>query len=119
MHILMTADTVGGVWTYTRELVSGLIDRGHRVTLISLGKFPNAGQVRWMQNLPRLDFRPTDFRLEWMQDSERDIETSTEYLRGLVTELQPDVLHLNQYCYGALTCEVPRVVVAHSVVVRW
>ena len=23
MHILVTADTLGGVWTYTRELVTG------------------------------------------------------------------------------------------------
>jgi len=113
MHILMTADTVGGVWIYARELVSGLIKRGHRVTLISLGKIPNAAQVRWMKDLPRLDFRPTTFQLEWMQDSQREIAASTEYLKKLVTEVQPDVLHLNQYCYGALNSEVPRVVVAH------
>src|SRR6266516_3422244 len=25
MHVLITADTVGGVWTYTRELVAGLV----------------------------------------------------------------------------------------------
>ena len=119
MHILMTADTVGGVWIYARELVSGLIKRGHRVTLISLGKIPNAAQVRWMKDLPRLDFRPTTFQLEWMQDSQREIAASTEYLKKLVTEVQPDVLHLNQYCYGALNSEVPRVVVAHSDVVSW
>ena len=31
MHALVTADTVGGVWTYTRELVTGLVQRGVRV----------------------------------------------------------------------------------------
>ena len=31
MHILVTADTLGGVWTYTRELVTGLAGRGIRV----------------------------------------------------------------------------------------
>ncbi len=33
MHILVTADTLGGVWTYTRELVTGLVRHGERVTL--------------------------------------------------------------------------------------
>jgi hypothetical protein len=77
MHVLMTADTVGGVWTYTRELVSGLIRRGHRVTLVSLGKLPCTSQIRWMQGLPGLDYRPTPFALEWMQDSAEDIQLSS------------------------------------------
>ena len=25
MHVLVTADTIGGVWIYTRELVAGLV----------------------------------------------------------------------------------------------
>jgi hypothetical protein len=37
MHILVTADTLGGVWTYTQELVTGLLRRGEQVTLVSFG----------------------------------------------------------------------------------
>ena len=33
MHVLITSDTLNGNWTYTRELVSGLITRGLRITL--------------------------------------------------------------------------------------
>ncbi len=44
MHVLVTADTVGGVWTYTRELVTGLAARGIRVTLVSFGGIPTATQ---------------------------------------------------------------------------
>ena len=40
MHVLVTADTVGGVWTYTRELVTGLATRGIHVTLVSFGGIP-------------------------------------------------------------------------------
>jgi len=36
VHVLVTADTVGGVWTYTRELACGLLNRGHRVTLVDM-----------------------------------------------------------------------------------
>ena len=51
MHVLITADTVGGVWTYTRELVSGLIARGMRVTLVSFGEIPMPEQTAWMERL--------------------------------------------------------------------
>ena len=119
MHVLITSDTVGGVWTYTQELVSGLAARGHRVTLVSFGKLPSADQATWLRNLANVDYRPTEYRLEWMEVAERDIEESRRYLEFLVREVQPDVLHFNQYCYGDIDVDVPRIVVAHSDVVSW
>lgn len=119
MHVLVTADTVGGVWTYTRELVSGLSRRGHRVTLVSFGEIPSPSQSAWLDGLANVDFRATAFRLEWMQDSNDDLQTSREYLETVIDEVSPDVLHLNQYAYGALGVSIPKVVVAHSDVVSW
>ncbi len=119
MHVLITADTLGGVWTYVRELVTGLARRGVRVTLVSFGEIPNEQQTAWMNALEGVDFRPTAFRLEWMQDSAADIAASADYLTSIVREVKPDVLHLNQYCYGDLRVDLPRVVVAHSDVVSW
>src|SRR5690348_9853416 len=80
MHILVTADTLGGVWTYTRELVTGLVRRGPRVTLVSFGDIPTAAQTRWMEGLENFDYRPTAFKLEWMLDSETDMLASAQYL---------------------------------------
>ncbi len=119
MHALVTADTIGGVWTYARELVTGLIQRGLKVTLVSFGEIPTPEQTQWMDALPRLDFRPTAFRLEWMQEAEQDLEASSEFLMSVISHAKPDVLHLNQYCYGALRVPMPRIVVAHSDVVSW
>lgn len=119
MHVLMTADTVGGVWTYTRELVSGLIRKEHRVTLVSFGKLPCSSQIAWMQALPGLDFRPTPYALEWMQDSAEDIRLSIKYLEDVIAEVKPDLLHFNQYAYGAIKTPLPKIVVAHSDVVSW
>src|SRR5215467_11448674 len=119
MHILVTADAVGGVWTYARELVSGLAGRGIRATLVSFGEIPSLSQMEWMKGLPNLDFYPTTFKLEWMRDCEDDLARSAEYLQKLVRELKPDLLHSNQFYYGALSCDVPRIVVAHSDVVSW
>ena len=119
MHVLITSDTVGGVWTYTQELVTGLVRAGHRITLVSFGNLPAPHQTTWMRTLPGLDYRPTEYRLEWMEVAERDIEESRRYLELLVREVRPDVLHLSQYCYGDIAVAIPRIVVAHSDVVSW
>ena len=119
LRILLTADTVGGVWTYVRELVTGLSRRGVHVTLVSFGHMPEPRQLAWTEGLRNLDFRPTGFRLEWMQDSAEDIAASSEYLLNVIHEVDPDLLHLNQFCYGALKVDLPKIVVAHSDVVSW
>jgi glycosyltransferase involved in cell wall biosynthesis len=119
MHILVTADTVGGVWTYTRELVSGLAKRGIRVTLVSFGGIPSRAQSAWMETLPDVTYFPTGFRLEWMQDAANDLTDSADYLRGIIQDCNPDLLHLSQYCYGSLDVALPKIVVAHSDVMSW
>ena len=119
MHVLVTADTLSGVWTYARELVTGLVTRGVQVTLVSFGEIPLPEQTAWMDSLHGLDYRPTAFRLEWMQEAEHDLPDSSQFLAALVRELQPDVLHLNQFCYGNLPVDVPRVVMAHGDLITW
>jgi glycogen synthase len=119
MRVLVTADTIGGVWTYARELVQGLARAGVEVVLVSFGDIPAAAQVTWLDGIRGVTYLPTAFRLEWMQEAQQDIQASTEYLLNVVKEFSPDVLHLNQYCYGNLPVNVPRIVVAHSDVVSW
>ncbi len=119
MHILVTTDTITGVWTYTRELVTSLVTSGVRVSLVSFGEIPLPEQISWMDHLHGLEYRPTAFRLEWMQEAENDSQDSCRYLEALVGELRPDIVHSNQYCYGALEVDVPRIVVAHGDVVSW
>jgi glycogen synthase len=119
VHVLVTADSLSGSWTYTRELVTGLVTRGVRVTLVSFGEIPLPDQTSWMDHLHGLDYRPTAFHLEWMQEAEEDLPESSAFLAALVRELRPDVLHLNQFCYGNLPVDVPRVVMAHGDLITW
>jgi glycosyltransferase involved in cell wall biosynthesis len=114
VHVLITADTMSGAWTYSRELVTGLVTRGVRVTLVSFGEIPMPEQTAWMDHLHGLEYRPTAFRLEWMQEAEQDLAESSAFLTALVHELCPDILHLNQFCYGNLEVDVPRVIMAHG-----
>lgn len=119
MHVLMTTDTAGGVWTFTRELACGLCSRGDRVTLVSLGLPPTREQLAWLEDAPGVSFLQTNFRLEWMQNSADDIAASRAWLSAAVERTRPDVVHFNQYAYGELDCSVPKLVVAHSDVVSW
>src|SRR5260370_5388490 len=114
MHVLITSDTLNGNWIYTRELVSGLITRGLRVTLVSFGEIPLPEQTAWMERLHGLVYHPTAFRLDWMQEGQQDFDDASAYLCSLVKETRPDVFHSNHLCYGALPVAIPRVVVPHE-----
>lgn len=119
MHVLVTTDTLSGVWTYARELVTGLVSRGMRVTLVSMGEIPLPEQTAWMDRLHGLEYHPTAFRLDWMQEGEYDLEDSSAFLYELARDLKPDLLHLNHLCYGNLPLSTPRVVVAHGDLISW
>jgi glycogen synthase len=119
LHVLVTADTLSGAWTYTRELVTGLVTRGVRVTLVTFGEIPLPDQTAWMDLLHGLEYRPTAFRLEWMDEAPNDLPESSEFLLNLVRELRPDLLHLHQFCHANLPVDIPRVVMAHGDVITW
>jgi glycogen synthase len=119
MHVLITSDTLNGNWTYTRELVSGLITRGFRVTLVSFGEIPLPEQTAWMDRLYGLTYNPTAFRLDWMEGGQHDFYDASAYLCSLVKEVTPDIFHSNHLGYGALPVAIPRIVVAHGDIVTW
>lgn len=119
MHILMTTDTISGVWSYTRALVTGLVRHGVSVTLVSMGEIPADDQTQWMDGLRGLDFRPTAFRLEWMRDCQADLDAAGDLLLGIAAETQPDLLHSNHFALAALSTGVPTVLAAHSDVLSW
>jgi glycogen synthase len=119
MHVLITSDTLNGNWTFTRELVCGLITRGFRVTLVSFGQIPLPEQTAWMDRLHGLSYHPTAFRLDWMEEGQHDFYDASAYLCSLVKDVKPDMVHSNHLGHGALPVEIPRIVVAHGDMVTW
>jgi glycogen(starch) synthase len=119
LHVLVTADTMSGSWTYARELVTGLVSRGIRVTLVTFGEIPLPDQTSWMDRLHGLEYRPTAFRLEWMDEAPQDLAESSAFLSNLVQEVEPDLLQLHQFCHGDLPVDIPRVIMAHGDVISW
>ena len=118
-HVLMTADAVGGVWTFALDLARSLAALQVRVSLAVLGPPPSPAQRREALSAGVLTLRAADFRLEWMDDPWADVEAAGRWLLGIEEELQPDIVHLNGYCHGALSWRAPVVMTGHSCVLSW
>jgi glycosyltransferase involved in cell wall biosynthesis len=118
-HVLMTADTVGGVWTYALELARGFAEKEIHVSLAAMGSRLSRNQRQQAQMLSNLEIYESDYKLEWMQDPWDDVERAGEWLLGLERRLNPDIVHLNGYSHAALSWRSPALVVAHSCVLSW
>lgn len=124
MRILMTTDTVGGVWTFTEELATALLRRGCAICLVSIGRPRSAAQQSWcdrMQSSWRdwFCYEHVDAPLEWMQSNENAYMGAAPRLLALIEGFNAELLHSNQFCFGALPIDVPKIVTAHSDVFSW
>jgi glycogen(starch) synthase len=119
MKVLMTTDTVGGVWTYAIELCAGLASHGIDVVLATLGPLPSRQQREQARQLQNVTLLGADYRLEWMNDADEDVVRSGEWLMNIAAQHSVDLVHLNGYAHAALAWSVPALVVAHSCVMSW
>ncbi len=124
MRVLITADTVGGVWTYTQELAEGLLVTGCDVGIVSVGPAPSDEQRSWMDGLRKKWlgkswFAAKECSLEWMQDNAASYSAAESFLLERIRDVLPDILHSSQFCFGALPVDIPKIVVAHSDVFSW
>jgi glycosyltransferase involved in cell wall biosynthesis len=118
-RVLMTADTVGGVWTYACELAQALAPHGVEITLAAMGGVLSVAQARRAAAIPSLDVFESSYALEWMAEPWRDVDAAGDWLLGLAARVRPDLVHVNGYAHAALPFEAPVVVVAHSCVWTW
>src|SRR5581483_8078112 len=95
MKILMTADTVGGVWAYAMELRRAMPEHEFLIETLE------------------------GSRLEWMDDPWDDVDRDGECLLEIERRESPDVIHLNGYAHAALPFRAPKLVVAHFDLLSW
>lgn len=121
MHgrILMTADTVGGVWHFSVNLARALAAHGVETAIATMGQRPDRHQRAQVKSLPSVTLIESDYRLEWMQDPWHDVAKAGDWLLRLESEFQPDLVHLNNYAHGALPWRAPVVITGHSCVLSW
>jgi glycosyltransferase involved in cell wall biosynthesis len=116
-RLLLTADTVGGVWQYAVDLASGLAERGVEPVLVTLGPRPSAAQKAGLSGIELVE---TDLPLEWLADSPRDATEAGHRLARLADRLRADIVQLNAPALGATArFDQPVVAVAHSCVGTW
>ena len=118
-HVLMTTDTVGGVWTYALDLGRELVRAGVRVTLAVIGPAPGA-EACAQAEAAGLQVRDLGGELDWTADSEAQVAASAARLVALATELRPHLLHLNSPALAAFGAfPVPVLAACHSCVATW
>jgi len=119
MKILMTADTLGGVWTYATELCAALRPHGVQIALATLGRPLSRSQREDVSQLPNVHVYESRFRLEWMPSPWDSLAEAAGWLLSLERQVRPDVIHLNHLVHGDLPWNAPVLVAGHSCVFSW
>lgn len=119
MRVLMTADAVGGVWTYAVDLIREYRSFRVDVDLAVMGPLPSPAQRLELAELDNVRLHAGEFKLEWMDQPWEDVAAAGRWLLRLEAETCPDVIHLNGYAHGQIPFRAPKLVVAHSCVLSW
>jgi glycogen(starch) synthase len=119
VRVLMSADAVGGVFTFALELAGALGARGAHVALALMGAPPANDQRAAAEALPGVELHCAPYALEWMEEPWRDVAAAGEWLLALAAHARADLVHLNGYAHASLPFERPVVVGAHSCVLSW
>src|SRR5699024_2927300 len=115
--ILMTADTLGGVWNYCLELCKALENYPIEIHLISFGNLVSKSQFEETKSLRNLKLYSFDFNLEWMKNP--DIKLIKEKIYELYSKIKPDLIHFNNYVENEILNKIPKITVFHSCVQTW
>jgi glycosyltransferase involved in cell wall biosynthesis len=120
MHVFMTADAVGGVWTYALDLARGMAAHGVRTTLVVQGPVPTADQIAAAHAVPLLRLLPTALPLDWLAVSVSELAEAAVVLAALAAQSGADLVHLNLPAPAAFArFPAPVIIACHSCVATW
>ncbi len=109
----MTADAVGGVWTYALDLARGL--RAHGVDTVLLVNGPPPADPP-----PDVEVVATGLPLDWLATAPEEVADAGRRLAALADRLQADMVQLNGVAYAADARFAPPMVgVHHSCTRTW
>ncbi|MBX9698335.1 MAG: glycosyltransferase, partial [Acetobacteraceae bacterium] len=120
-RVLMTADAVGGVWTYALDLAGALAARGVRTLLAVPGPPPDAAQRAQALAVPGLVLRLMEAPLDWLADSPDGVRGAGASIAALAQrEGDIDLVHLNSPALAAgVQFPAPVLANCHSCVATW
>lgn len=119
-RVLMTADAVGGVWTYALDLARGLGRYGIETTLVLFGPEAGGDQLAEAKAVPRLTLIETGMPLDWMAAEPAEILEAGAVIRGLARSTHADLIHLNSPALAAIGgFPAPVLGACHSCLATW
>jgi glycosyltransferase involved in cell wall biosynthesis len=119
LHVLMTADAVGGVWQYAIDLAGNLRTHGVRTTVAVLGPAPSADQ-QIMAEAAGAEIIATGLPLDWTASHQGEVKQAGRAIARLAAQVRPDLVHLNAPALAAHgRFDVPVVAACHSCVATW
>jgi glycosyltransferase involved in cell wall biosynthesis len=119
MRLFMTADAMGGVWTYALDLARGLAGQGVSTTLAVLGPRPEKPDEARARVIPGLELVCTDLPLDWVDPAPKATAIASGRLADLAARAGADMVQLNSAALGVAAFPAPVVAVAHSCVGTW
>lgn len=119
-RILMTADALGGVWTYALDLSRALALQGVRTLLAVLGPPPDVAQRTAAAAIPGLRLAVLDQPLDWLAATPAEVMAAGAAVTALAATEKVELAHLNTPALAAGGAfAMPTVAVAHSCVTTW
>ncbi|HEV2569573.1 glycosyltransferase family 4 protein [Sphingomonas sp.] len=117
-RVLLTADTVGGIWQYATDLASGLVELGDEPVIVTLGPRPTAAQRASV--VPGVELIETDLPLDWLAVGPSELTEAAEGIARHADRVCADIVQLNAPALAAsMRFDQPVVAVAHSCVGTW
>lgn len=117
MRVLITADTVGGVWTYALDIARA--QEECEFHLATMGALPTPSQAHEAASIPNVTLHAGAFHLEWMPAPWDDLARAGQWLLSLERDIRPDIVHMNSFVHAALPFRAPVMTVGHSCVLSW
>ena len=120
LHLFLTTDAVGGVWTYSVELAAALAaENDVAVTLAVLGPPASAEQVERAAAIPGLRLVHAELPLDWTAESEIELRATSAALASLAERAEADVVQLHAPAIAVAAFPAPVISVVHSCVATW
>jgi glycosyltransferase involved in cell wall biosynthesis len=120
LRVLITADSVGGVWNYSLDLARGLARLEIETVLAVMGPAPTAAQRKAARAIAGLCLLETGAALDWLAPDAETLVRAGETIAKIAAEHQVDIVQLNAPALAAdVRYPVPVIAVAHSCVATW
>ncbi|MBV8970735.1 MAG: glycosyltransferase family 4 protein [Sphingomonadaceae bacterium] len=117
-RLLLTADAIGGVWTYALDLAAALIPLGWEAVVALLGPAADAGQ-RAAAARAGVKLVDTGLPLDWLAADAAEARRTAAALGRLARRERVDLVQVNQPALAGCDAGVPVIAAIHSCVATW